>query len=383
MQVELGNANPKLAEGETRDAPVVTYVSIPDDPENFLYGPEDTEGSHHSYQQKVDPDFHGSDLESHLSDTLLNAEGITHLPGHEPVICVAHPFGVWRAHAKTGSKPTWVWSDNAEVQRILSEFYGCPSGRPADVEDTHYTFHQGYTFAPGDAPVEGVPYGSLPDLQANITQNGRDMQARLFGLATGLGGTATTAPTSTTATLDDQTAPGSTSQWNGQTIHIGSVWGNIISNTNATPPVLTVDRWYTPATPGGSAGSTPATGKYTITQIGAAVQFMGLSTSTTSLATPSTNTSLPSEIVTSGGGLVRQICPIAHTASTNITTLTPVYTANGSDSLPAPIGSVGTFSSMVVADVTQTMFFNTLLGSVATLASIGDQLTVTQTVTGT
>ncbi len=377
MQVELGNASPLLPQGETRDAPCVTYVTIPDDPDNF------ESEDHHAYQQVVDPTFTGADLERHLADTLLNAEGITHLPGHEPVLCVAHPFGVWRAHAQPKTKPTWVWSDNAEVQRILAEFYGCPEGRPADVEDTHYTFHDNYTFAPGERPVDGVPYGSIPDVQANITQNGRDMQARVFGLGSGIGGTNTTAPGATSLTLDGVSAPGSTSKWNGQPVFIGGVWANIISNTNAAPPVLTLDRWYTPATPGGATASTPASGTFVVAQCSAAVQFMGLSANTTALGTPSTNTSLPGEITTAGGGLIRQICPIAHTASTNITTLTPVFTANGSDSLPVTIGSVGTFNSMVVSDTTQTMFFNTLLGTTATLSLSGDQLTITQTITQT
>ena len=201
-------------------------------------------------------------------------------------------------------------------------------------------------------------------------------------------GVSTTAPGATTYTCTGLTAPGSTSAYTGQRIVAGStsvgvVWGNIISNTNASPPVLTVDRWYNPATPGGAAATTPLAGPFAITDGVAPSWFMGLSASVTGLASPSTNTSLPSEITTGGGGLVRQICPFAHTASTAVTTLTPVYTANGSDSLPVTIGSIGTFNSMVVADTTQTMYFNTLLGTTATLSASGDQLTVTQTITGT
>lgn len=376
MRVLLGNADPIVKDGDDPlDHPVVTAVNIPDDPENFPEG-------HHAYQQVMDSGLTGAQLRDHLQEALLENDGITHLPGHESVLVVAHPLGVWRTHAKKGTKPTWVDSDNAEVARILGEYYDCPVGQPDDVEATHYTSHFGQTFAPGDEPVEGVS-PNIPDVQANITQNGRDMQARVFGTGPGIAGTNTTAPTSTSLTLDGASAPGGTGVWNGQIVSVSGVWANIESNTNASPPVLSIDRWYNPATPGGSAAGTPAAGKFVVAQCSAAVQFMGLSASTTSLGTPSTNTSLPGEIVTSGGGLVRQICPIAHTASTAVTTLTPIFTANSSDSLPVVIGSVGTFNSMVVADTTQTMFFNTLLGTTATLSSIGDQLTITQTVTGT
>lgn len=374
MKVELGNAAPLLPEGETRDAPCVTYWGVNNDPDNFPEG-------HHAYQQVLDSGLTGDELRLHLADSILDSNGLlTQLPGHEAVVSVV---ASWREHAQPGTRPTWVWSDDDEVARILSELYRCPVGRPDDIETSHYTYHDGHTFAPGEAPVEGVPYGSIPDVQANITQNGRDIQARVFGTGSGVGGTNTTAPTSTTLTLDDQTAPGSTSKWNGQMLIIAGLWANIISNTNATPPVVTFDRLYNPATPGGSAGATPAAGKYVIAQTSAAVQFMGLSANTTALGTPSTNTSLPSEITTAGGGLIRQICPVSHTASAATTVLTPVFTANGSDSLPVTIGSIGTFNSMVVADTTQTMFFNTLVSPTATLSASGDQLTVTQTITET
>jgi hypothetical protein len=377
MQLELGNADPILPDGETRDAPCVTYVTIPDDPDNFPEG-------HHAYQQVEGSGMNGATLRAHLSEKMLEDDGrITHLPGHEAVICVASPFGIWRSHAKPGTKPTWIDGDNAETVRILADYYGCPIGRPADVEDTHHTL----SGAPGDGPP--VDTTGAVDLQANISQNGRDMQSKMFG---GGGkfdsGVATTAPTATTVTLDGKAAPGSTTAYQGQRIAIGStavgvVWGNCGTNTNAAPPVITVDRWYNAATPGGVAATTPLAGPW-ITLDGVAPSwFMGLSASVVALGTPSTNTSLPGEIVTAGGGLVRQQCPWAHTASAATTTLTPVFVANGTDVLPVTLGSVGTFNSMVVAFFPQSMFFNTLFSSTATLSSVGDQLTVTQTITGT
>ena len=63
-------------------------------------------------------------------------------------------------------------------------------------------------------------------------------------------------------------------------------------------------------------------------------------------------------------------------------TRTPVWTANGSDSLPVTIAKMGVFCSMVVSAVLA-MMFETLLSASASLSSVGDQLTVTETVTGT
>lgn len=370
MLLELGNADPILPDGDDpRQGWCTTYVEIPDDPENFG---ED----HHAYQQVIDPAFDGETLRRHLSEQLLEGDGrVTHLPGHESVIAVASPFGIWNAHAKRGTKPKWInlvsGDDKArETVRILADYYGCSIGRPVGYEDTHWT-------------VAGPP-GAHPDpasdVTMNITQNGRDIQARVaFGGAVGLVGTATA--TGTTS-LTESGATWTSNQFQGfRVVALATgVWANIISNTST---VLTLDRWYTPATPGGSAGATPSgTTGFVIMDGGAPSWFMGLSTSTTGVGTPSTNTTLPSEITTSGGGLVRQICPWAHTASAATTTLTPVYTANGSDSLPVIVGSIGTANSMVPTS-TPNLFFNTVFSSTATLSSIGDQLTVTQTITGT
>lgn len=371
MQVLLGNADPVLPEGETRDAPCVTTFNIPSGAEHYPEG-------HHGYVQVQDSGLTGDEITLHIAKAQLHNDGITNLPGHEPVLAIAN--GGWATQSK--GTPLWVASDDPEVERILSEFYGCPAGVPADVEDTHHT----EAGPPGVRPVETAP-GAGFTLEANITQNGRDMQSKMFG---GGGkfdsGVSTTAPTSTTYTLDGKGAPGSTTAYTGQRIIAGSsavgcVWGNCISNTNAAPPVITVDRWYNSATPGGAAATTPLAGPWITTDGVAPSWFMGLSANTTALGTPSTNTSLPGEITTASGGLVRQICPWAHTASAATVTLTPVYTANGSDSLPVTIGSVGVFNSMVVADVTQTMFFNTLVSPTATLSASGDNLTITQTVT--
>lgn len=374
MQVLLGNADPTLPAGETRDAPCVTYINIPSGAEHYPEG-------HHGYVQVVDPEFTGDHLRAHLADALLDADGrVTHLPGHEPVLAVASPFGHWRQNAKIGTKPLWVWSDDDEVERILSEYWKCPRGVPGDVEATHHTLGG----APGLFPGLNAPAADF-ELEANITQNGRDIQARnaygqsVSAIGSGTAATATTFTTASTYTLN---------QWAGFRVYAysttgGIVWANVISNTAGANSVLTVDRWYAPATPGGVAGTTPTTPwGFIISDGGAPAWFMGLSTSTTTLGTPSTNTTLPSEITTAGGGLVRQIATWSHTASAATTTLVTVSTTNGSDSLPVIIGSIGIGNSMVPTS-TPNLYFNTLFATTATLSAVGDQLTSTDTITGT
>lgn len=376
MQVLIGNPNPVLPAGETTDAPCVTYVDIPTGEDHYPEG-------HHGYVQNLSDGLSGDDLRLHLADSIINRDGVTHLPGHEAVLAIAHPTGIWRQQARPGTIPTFVVAEDPEVSRILADFWQCPDTLPTDLEETHYTFHNG-VYVPGDAP--GVDQTGAIDLQANITQNGRDIQARnAFGFQVGVTGTGSAA---TGTTLTTTTTTSSTSQFNGQRVFVfngtAMVWGNIQSCTSGANAVLTVDRWYAPGTPGGVAGTTPASGfQYVIADGGAPAWFMALSANTTALATPSTNSTLPGEITTAGGGMVRQICPWAHTASAATTTLTPVYTANGSDALPVAIGSIGTFSSMVPGATVSNMYFNTLLSVTATLSAIGDQLTVTQTITGT
>lgn len=380
IEIELGNARPKgLSQGHD-GAPCVTYVSIPQSP------PHD---GHHGYRQAVDGKS-GRDVVDHIADAIMFRGGVTNLAGHEPVLAIVHPAGIWQAHAEDGTKPTWVHAvaaggadqDEAdEVERILADLYGCPRGRPDDLEDTHHTM----AGAPGVHPVE--PTGDV-EMQANITQNGRDIQSRDFGAGKlGVTGKTTTAPTATGITLTGQSAPGSTTAWNGQVVVAGTAtaaWGRIQSNTTAAPPVLTIDRWYNPATPGGAAATTPAnTSVYVIVNAAGPCQWVGLSTlSTYNPAAPATTTSLPTEIVTATGGLVRQFAPYAHTASATTTTLTPVYTANTHDTLPATVYGIGVFNSAVHTATTQTMFFGTKLSASATLSASGDQLTVTETITG-
>lgn len=217
------------------------------------------------------------------------------------------------------------------------------------------------------------------------TNAGRDAQAIQMGGGTN---TATTGRTSvgtpTATTLPDSGAafPTSTDSLAYRTVMAGSgasaVEGVIISNTSTA---LTVYRWRNPNTPGGANASTPGVNVvYCISNSVAPWNFMGLSAN----ASPaSSDTALTSEIVTSGGGLIRKICPYAHTASATTYTETPVFTANGSDSLPVTVASCGMFQDLPSTPTTAAgqPIFTTSLSATATLAASGDQLTVTSTVT--
>lgn len=114
----------------------------------------------------------------------------------------------------------------------------------------------------------------------------------------------------------------------------------------------------------GARGSQPAAGDY-----------VALTANTTAPAAG--DTTLTAEITTAGGGLIRKQGTYAHTAGTNTYTITPVFTANGTDSLPVTIGKYGVFN----ASSAGTLVFETLVSPTATLSASGDQLTITITVT--
>lgn len=89
------------------------------------------------------------------------------------------------------------------------------------------------------------------------------------------------------------------------------------------------------------------------------------------------DTSLTGEITTGGGGLVRKAGTYGHTTGAASYTLTTVFTANGSDSLPVTIAKRGIFDAASAGN----LVFSTLVSPTATLSASGDQLTITDTVT--
>lgn len=111
---------------------------------------------------------------------------------------------------------------------------------------------------------------------------------------------------------------------------------------------------------------------------GAFAVFVGLSN--TNIAPAATDTTMTGEITTAGGGLIRKIAPFAHTAGTTTTTLTPVFTANGTDSLPVTVYAMNVSTSIKTGSAV-TQMYETSLSASATLSASGDQLTVTWTVT--
>lgn len=204
---------------------------------------------------------------------------------------------------------------------------------------------------------------------------GNDIQAaQMGGDVVGAVGTATG---TTATTLTDSGASWTVNAFAGHVVVSAGVYGVVISNTSTA---LTVDRWNNPATPGGSAGTTPGNVAYVIMPGNASAFFVGLSTNTTTVSASDADLSASSgtEITTSGGGLIRKVAVYTHTASATSYVLTTVFTANGSDSLPVTVGKMGVFQT--VKGATGKALFLTLVSPTATLSASGDQLTLTETV---
>lgn len=107
----------------------------------------------------------------------------------------------------------------------------------------------------------------------------------------------------------------------------------------------------------------------------AVAKWVAITANTTAPA--ATDTTLTGEITTAGGGLIRKAGTYAHTTGAASYTITTVFTANGSDSLPVTIGKRGIFDAASAGN----MVFETLVSPTATLSASGDQLTLTDTVT--
>lgn len=199
---------------------------------------------------------------------------------------------------------------------------------------------------------------------------GVDSIAAMLGNPLGISGTAS-ATSATSLTGTGFTA----SAYIGQMVVAGTVYGVITANTTT---VLTVERWVNPATPGGSAGTTPgSTTTFSIVPGQAPAAFMALTANNS--APSGSNTSLTGEIATAGGGLVRKVCSYAHTGGTTTYTEAATFTANGTDALPVTVAKVGMFPTLTGA--TGILVFETLMSATATLTTSGDAVTNTQTVT--
>jgi GGDEF domain-containing protein len=109
----------------------------------------------------------------------------------------------------------------------------------------------------------------------------------------------------------------------------------------------------------------------------AAANYMAVSANAS--AESAANTTLPGEITTAGGGLLRAQATYAHTAGTNTATLTKTFTANGSDSLPVTLAKIGVLN----ASSSGTLAVEKLLSSTAVLSASGDNVAITYTLTYT
>ena len=273
------------------------------------------------------------------------------------------------------------------LQALLGAFHDVPTEAPADLEDTHWTSQGATTYPPG----------AISDSAARITallnEGGRDLLAQGLwsagSAATVVGDVGTATATSSTSLTGSGGATHASNDSVGMVIvaFANGGYGIVGANTSGATPVFTIDRWYSPASPGGSPASTPSgTTGYMLVPGGVAMLFMGISANS---AVPTVGDNYPGaswnlssamtgEISTSGGGLVPKVCVMAHTAGTNSLTATAVFTANSSDSLPVTIAKMGIGPSIVAGN---RRGLQTLLSATATLNVSGDQLTVTDTIT--
>lgn len=412
MLIELGNHC--QLHNAIDDRPKVTTIHIPEYDETGLGG----------YTHKAGG-IKAGEFRAHLEDALLNRDGITRLPDHEILLSVTQ---AWPHHVKAekgparllisgkpaegqpdlrpawvrvrchedvhgvqpdlgvnedGSKPFRIAPHDAKVaadiEAVLREFYELDDSavKPPDFEDRYWTRFG----APGEY------LRALPDATMLFTDDGRTQQAINYG--GGQVGATGAATGSGATTLTNSGASWTSNQWAGYRVIAQSstsnmVWGNVVSNTTTA---LTVDRWYAVATPGGSAGSTPTTtSPYMIADGGMlSAWFGGLSTNA-SLSPAHGDHNLSTEYTAAGGGMIRKIAPYALTSGVSPMglTLTPVYTSNGSDTFPSTFYGIAWFTSMVVAfsQAGGPMKFETLLNASATIATAGDQITVTESEAG-
>lgn len=379
MIIELGNH--ASANRGVDDAPKVTTFHIPEADKKGLGGYTHVPG-------KISVD----EFKQHRQEAVDYRGGLTRLPDHEALLAVVSGWS-----SQSNAAPEWVKvtphsaglglkDAGDDIERFLQEYYRVDKPMPADVEARYHTRYG----PPGVGPIPGEVV--LPDITNGLTNNGRVM-ANLNdgGGQTGLIG-AGTAATGSTLTTNLTLV---TNAWAGYRVYCYSttanniVWMNVTSNTNAAgASVLTGDRWYNAATPGGAAGTTPTTPwAFVLTDGGGtSAWFMGLATGVNARADADTTlaTSGNVEYVTAGGGYIRKI--VAYTQTSGVAsralTLVGVFTGNGSDSYPQTFTMMGLFNSMTVG-FTPAMKYETLLTPAsATVAASGDQVTVTDTITG-
>jgi hypothetical protein len=201
---------------------------------------------------------------------------------------------------------------------------------------------------------------------------GQDAQAGAMG--GDLAGVAGTATSTTATSLTDTGASFGT--LTGHMVAAGVSYGVVTSNTGT---VLTFDRWYAPASPGGAAGTTPG-GTATYVVLPGQAPYWYLAITSNSTAPAATDTTLASEYSTASGGLLRKLATYAHTTGVASYSLATTFTANASDvpNLPFTAAKAGVFNTLT--NTTGRMQFETAISPTAVLSASGDQLTLTDTV---
>lgn len=314
------------------------------------------------------------------------------IPDGSSVVDAVKDIGLAFTRQHSLNAPEWVHSADTTVARLVASHFSSihrvavPVLTDSDVEALMGGAEaQAAAATPHEPAVEtpavdgGPSPQTLPPIAGGAIQAaGRDLwSAALADITsdTGTSGTAGNAPTATT--LTDTTKAWTTNQWAGHTVTTGGVIGVVLSNT-AT--VLTIDRWATPGSLGGGAAGTPAGGAtYVVTPGNQPATWIALTANTSTPSTGGSDTTLTGEITTAGGGLIRASAVYAHTAGTNTYTLTKTFTANGSDTLPVTIAKIGVFQGQNGGR----LLFETLLSTTATLSASGDNVQITETVTGT
>ena len=170
------------------------------------------------------------------------------------------------------------------------------------------------------------------------------------------------------------------------------VYANIVNNPTAlgTSCVVSIDQWYTPGTDGSTPGSTPgAASNYMLFTGSAPSWYMALGSGSMNAVTNST-INLPGEVTTNG--LKRRPSVVAisaaptttATSGSTVVTLTSVFTVSASDVIPTTINGIGIFNTRGTASGNgyTGLMFATPFSTSATLSSIGDQITVTEQITG-
>lgn len=177
----------------------------------------------------------------------------------------------------------------------------------------------------------------------------------------------------TATTVTPSTSPSwTTNAWAGKLVVAATqVYGVIVSNTATA---LTFDQLYNPATPTGSAGSTPAANTAFIILGGAAPVNVMAITNTGSFTPAATDTSLSGE--QTANGLGRKFTTFTYTTGTSSYQLSATWTYTGSTSVV--ITGAATFDCLTQS--AGVMLHETALSSTATVNANGDQVTLTQTV---